>query len=162
MRSLVCGTQDLLWITAGYSLKEPSRRLLTVSPGDANPTSHWSWLLWLPAAPSHRRPVSVGMRDLVLQGHSRGIRRKKIYPLPITSWRECVRMTHVLWALFDEGAEGEWERNEKVSRDARFGFTGSQHSESSFRVAETEAVESSPGWTHICHLRDSGGLLWIF
>lgn len=71
-------------------------------------------------------------------------------------------MTHVLWALFDEGAKGERERNEKVSRDARFGFTGSPCSESSFGVAETEAVENSPDWTHICHLRDSGELLWIF
>lgn len=71
-------------------------------------------------------------------------------------------MTHVLRALFDEGAEGEQERNEKVSRDARFGFTGSRCSESSFGAAETEALESSPDWTHICHLRDSGGLLWIF
>lgn len=64
----------------------------------------------------HSGPGTVGMRDLVLQGHSRGFRRKKIYPLPIPSSRVRVRMTHVLLALFDEGAGGGSEKGMRWSQ----------------------------------------------
>lgn len=64
----------------------------------------------------HSGPATVGMRDLVLQGHSRGFRRKKIYPLPIPSSRVRVRMTHVLLALFDEGAGGGSEKGMRWSQ----------------------------------------------
>ena len=65
-----------------------------------------------PPAPQQRRPVTVGMKVLVLRGPSRGFRREKIYPIPITSCSLCVTMTHIFLALFDEGAGGgarkEW------------------------------------------------------
>lgn len=83
-----------------------------------------------------------------------GGRKSILFPsLPegyVSEWRTYP------WLYLMRGLEGQRERNEIVSRDIRFGFTGSWCSKCTFWIAETEVRTVLAGYTFVIFVTQEG------